>query len=318
MMSRACAGLVAGHIVVSLPGSEAAVRLAMERLLIPELGHLVQQAAQSDDAMRPFTSTISLDEARARLDAARPADRAHRARARSRTRRGRVAAADVDVADRRAAVRAIRDGRLRRDRRGHGRAAPIGAAPAAHLSIASTPAQPSIVDGRARHLRGDRHRRAAAGRRRRRRDGRGDRDAAATDAIDILRRGDGRAEHRPARRDIAAGDRVVAAGDVLTPSRVGALAAIGCADVEVFAKPRVAILSTGNEVVEPGSALRAGQIYDVNRFTLGAIVAPHGGIAEPHRAGAGHGRRARRGARRLRATPTSSCFPAAARSASAI
>ncbi|HEY2906471.1 MAG TPA: molybdopterin-binding protein, partial [Vicinamibacterales bacterium] len=46
MMSRACAGLVAGRIVVSLPGSEAAVRLAMERLLIPELGHLVQQAAK--------------------------------------------------------------------------------------------------------------------------------------------------------------------------------------------------------------------------------------------------------------------------------
>jgi molybdenum cofactor biosynthesis protein B len=46
MMSRACAGLVAGRIVVSLPGSEAAVRLAMERLLIPELGHLVQQASK--------------------------------------------------------------------------------------------------------------------------------------------------------------------------------------------------------------------------------------------------------------------------------
>lgn len=46
MMSRACAGLVAGRIVVSLPGSEAAVRLAMERLLIPELGHLVQQASR--------------------------------------------------------------------------------------------------------------------------------------------------------------------------------------------------------------------------------------------------------------------------------
>jgi molybdenum cofactor biosynthesis protein B len=46
MMSRACAGLVAGHIVVSLPGSEAAVRLAMEKLLIPELGHLVQQATR--------------------------------------------------------------------------------------------------------------------------------------------------------------------------------------------------------------------------------------------------------------------------------
>jgi molybdenum cofactor biosynthesis protein B len=46
MMSRATAGLAAGRIVVSLPGSEAAVRLAMERLLIPELGHLVQQASR--------------------------------------------------------------------------------------------------------------------------------------------------------------------------------------------------------------------------------------------------------------------------------
>ena len=46
MMSRACAGLAAGRILVSLPGSEAAVRLAMEKLLIPELGHLVQQATR--------------------------------------------------------------------------------------------------------------------------------------------------------------------------------------------------------------------------------------------------------------------------------
>jgi molybdenum cofactor biosynthesis protein B len=46
MMSRACAGLVAGRIVIALPGSEAAVRLAMEKLVIPELGHLVQQASR--------------------------------------------------------------------------------------------------------------------------------------------------------------------------------------------------------------------------------------------------------------------------------
>ena len=46
MMSRACAGLVAGRIVVSLPGSDAAVRLALEKLLIPELGHLVEQATK--------------------------------------------------------------------------------------------------------------------------------------------------------------------------------------------------------------------------------------------------------------------------------
>ena len=46
MLSRACAGLVSGRILVALPGSEAAVRLAMERLLIPELGHLVREASR--------------------------------------------------------------------------------------------------------------------------------------------------------------------------------------------------------------------------------------------------------------------------------
>jgi molybdenum cofactor biosynthesis protein B len=46
MLTRATAGLAAGRIVVSLPGSEAAVRLAMEKLLLPELGHLVQQAGK--------------------------------------------------------------------------------------------------------------------------------------------------------------------------------------------------------------------------------------------------------------------------------
>jgi molybdenum cofactor biosynthesis protein B len=44
MMSRALAGIVAGRILVSLPGSEAGVRLALEKLLVPELGHLVREA----------------------------------------------------------------------------------------------------------------------------------------------------------------------------------------------------------------------------------------------------------------------------------
>lgn len=44
MLSRACAGLVGGTIVVSLPGSEPAVRLALTKLLLPELGHLVREA----------------------------------------------------------------------------------------------------------------------------------------------------------------------------------------------------------------------------------------------------------------------------------
>jgi molybdopterin molybdotransferase len=81
--------------------------------------------------------------------------------------------------------------------------------------------------------------------------------------------------------DIRAGDRVVRAGDVLTPSRIGALAAVGAATVDVFAKPRVAILSTGNEVVEPGQPLPPAHIYDVNRFTLAAVAAAHGGAPDP-------------------------------------
>jgi molybdopterin molybdotransferase len=71
--------------------------------------------------------------------------------------------------------------------------------------------------------------------------------------------------------DLAAGDTVVSAGQVLTPSRIGALAATGVTRVEVFARPTVALLSTGDEIVQPGTPLAPGQIYDINRFTLEAI-----------------------------------------------
>jgi len=46
IMSRACAGLARGKVIISLPGSEAAVRLAMTRLILPELGHLVREAGR--------------------------------------------------------------------------------------------------------------------------------------------------------------------------------------------------------------------------------------------------------------------------------
>jgi molybdopterin molybdotransferase len=78
--------------------------------------------------------------------------------------------------------------------------------------------------------------------------------------------------------DIAIGQTVLEAGSVLNPSRVGALAATGALEVEVYAKPRIAILSTGNEIVEPGQPLEPGQIYDINRFTLSSIIAAHGGV----------------------------------------
>jgi molybdopterin molybdotransferase len=82
--------------------------------------------------------------------------------------------------------------------------------------------------------------------------------------------------------DIAAGQPLLAPGDVLNPSRIGALAATGIMDVEVYGRPRIAILSTGNEIVEPGQPLAPGQIYDINQFTLSAIIGAHGGLAVVH------------------------------------
>jgi len=81
--------------------------------------------------------------------------------------------------------------------------------------------------------------------------------------------------------DIRTGQAVLSPGDVLNPSRIGAVAALGVVDVDVYAQPRVAILSTGNEVVEPGTPLAPGHIYDINRFTLGAVLRDHGAVPVP-------------------------------------
>ena len=81
--------------------------------------------------------------------------------------------------------------------------------------------------------------------------------------------------------DIVVGQTVIARGHVLNPSRIGALAALGVGDVEVYAKPTVAILSTGNEIADPGQELLPGQIYDINKFTLSTIIQEHGGVPMP-------------------------------------
>ena len=81
--------------------------------------------------------------------------------------------------------------------------------------------------------------------------------------------------------DIVVGQTVIRDGEILNPSRIGALAAIGIGEVEVYAKPTVAILSTGNEIVDPGQELQPGQIYDINKFTLSTIIQEHGGVAMP-------------------------------------
>ncbi|TLZ83683.1 MAG: molybdopterin molybdotransferase MoeA, partial [Methanobacteriota archaeon] len=78
--------------------------------------------------------------------------------------------------------------------------------------------------------------------------------------------------------DIRRGSRVVRPGEPLTSAKVGALAAIGAAGVQVYAQPRVSILTTGDEIVPPGRPIRAGQAYDINSNTIASVVRANGGV----------------------------------------
>lgn len=77
---------------------------------------------------------------------------------------------------------------------------------------------------------------------------------------------------RPVGSDIKAGTRVLEAGTILGPAELGLLASLGVALVPVRRKPRVSILSTGDELVEPGQPLGPGQIRDSNRYSLMAAL----------------------------------------------
>ncbi len=79
--------------------------------------------------------------------------------------------------------------------------------------------------------------------------------------------------------DVQAGAIVIRAGTVLRPQELGAIASLGFPQVLVRQKVRVAILSTGDEVAEPGEPRKPGQIYDSNRFSLRGLVEQAGGTA---------------------------------------
>lgn len=83
---------------------------------------------------------------------------------------------------------------------------------------------------------------------------------------------------RPVGEDIQAGDKVLAAGMVLRPQELGVLAALGQATVSVIQRPRVAILSSGDELVRAEDPLTPGKIRDVNSYTLAGLVQTHGTI----------------------------------------
>jgi molybdenum cofactor synthesis domain-containing protein len=230
--------------------------------------------------MRPFKTTISIDEARKRLAAhARPIDRTEHVSLSEAN--GRVAAADIRSP---IAVppfaRSAMDGYavVAADTKGASQASPVRLGIVERIYTGQTPRKP-VAPGYCSEIATGAPLPEGA-------------DSvvmveqttpADAEAVNILAPASNGQNVGRRGADMSPGDLVVERGHWLNPSRIGAIAAIGCADLEVYARPRVAILSTGNEVVDPGTPLAGGQIYDVNRFTLGAVAAAHGSIPDLRR-----------------------------------
>lgn len=101
----------------------------------------------------------------------------------------------------------------------------------------------------------------------------------ASGEVRVHRPAEARAHVRARGSDVQAGDLALAAGTVLGPPQIGLLAAIGRGTVKVRPRPRVVVLSTGSELVQPGEKLGEGQIYDSNSFALAAAARDAGAIA---------------------------------------
>jgi molybdenum cofactor synthesis domain-containing protein len=78
--------------------------------------------------------------------------------------------------------------------------------------------------------------------------------------------------------DIKAGVVILKAGIVLDAGKVGVIASQGLSKIKVYEKPRIAVIPTGEEVVQSGKKLQPGQLYDINSHTISALVSASGGI----------------------------------------
>ena len=102
--------------------------------------------------------------------------------------------------------------------------------------------------------------------------------AKATSAVGILKAARLGANIRRAGEDVGRGALVLPQGTVLRPAQIGVLASLGRAKVRVIRRPLVAILSTGDELLQPGQPVEPGKIYDSNAYSVAAMVRESGGI----------------------------------------
>lgn len=85
--------------------------------------------------------------------------------------------------------------------------------------------------------------------------------------------------------DVILGEKVLLQGTYVRPSEWAMLAALGCAQIEVFSKPRVGIITTGEELVDVGDSLNPGEIHDSNSFALDGLCRESGALTERTRVG---------------------------------
>lgn len=108
-----------------------------------------------------------------------------------------------------------------------------------------------------------------------------DTDGGSPGMVEIRKAGPAGENVRAAGEDLRKGEVVLQRGTVLRPAEIGVLATAGRASVHVVRRPRVAVLSTGDEVIEVDEPLAPGKIRDANRWSIAAATRAAGAIAVP-------------------------------------